>query len=241
MPIINIHHRDGQPTGCQRSRPGAPGGVVIPDYWDADRCDSVRETVAETFASDIAEVRPEEGYGNLIARGEPVLKRRSGERDDGMLDVFNMASVVPDLAEFKSEPFAGAIVNGAAAEPYSPDNVNVYLNRSVTNTRDFHADTYAGEFKSFFYLTDVPDRSYGPFAYIKGSHEKSDLTPKASMLVNKVRDDPGTNAVFYDDNAVVCTAPEGTLLIANQAGYHRGVPQDQGRERMLAATPYMPE
>jgi hypothetical protein len=218
------------------------GVVVVPDYWDADRCDDVRRAVEETLDDDIPEARPEEDYGDLVARGEPVLKQRSGERDDGMLDVFNMASVVPELGAFKSDPFVSSIVNGAAAEPYSPDNVNVYVNRSVTNTRDFHADTYTGKFKSFVYLTDVSDRSYGPFAYVKGSHEKSGLTRRASQLVNKVRDDPGTNAVFYDDSdTVVCTAPKGTLIVANQAGYHRGIPQAQGRERMLATTSYTPE
>jgi hypothetical protein len=233
----------GQQVAADHAQTLARDGiVVVPDYWDADRCDTVRETVEEALAGDIAEARPGEDYGDLVARGEPVLKQRSGERDDGMLDIFNMASVAPALAEFKSDSFVGDIVNGAADEPYSPDNVNVYVNRSVTNTRDFHADTYTGKFKSFVYLTDVPDRSYGPFAYIKGSHEKSGLTRTASTLVNKVRDDPDTNAVFYDDSdVVVCTAPKGTLIIANQAGYHRGMPQEQGYERMLATTSYTPE
>lgn len=218
------------------------GVVVVPDYWDAHTCDSVRETVEETLAGDIAEARAGEDYGDLVARGEPVLKQRSGEHDDGMLDAFNMALTVPELAEFKSDPFVSEIINGAVDEPYSQDNVNIYLNRSVTDTRHFHADTYAGKFKSFVYLTDVPTRSHGPFAYLKGSHEKSGLARKASQLVNSVRDDPGTNAVFYDDSdAVVCTAPKGTLIVANQAGYHRGIPQNQGRERMLATTSYTPE
>jgi hypothetical protein len=57
-----------------------------------------------------------------------------------------------------------------------------------------------------------------------------------------VRDEPGTNAVFYDDSdAVVCTASKGTLIVANQAGYHRGMPQERGRERMLATTSYTAE
>jgi hypothetical protein len=217
------------------------GIVVVEDYMDAETCDRIRERVEEALDEGMAEARPDEDYADLVARGEPVLKRRSGERDDGMLDVFNMASVVPELEEFKTDPFVGEIVDGAADEPFGPDNVNVYVNRSVTNTRDFHADTYAGKFKSFVYLTDVPNRSYGPFTYIKGSHRKSGVTREASRLVNRVRGDPGTNAVFYDDSdTAVCTAPRGTLIVANQAGYHRGHPQEEGSERMLATTSYTP-
>lgn len=215
------------------------GVVVVEDYLDSEECDRVREAVEQRLESGLPEARPDEGYDDLVARGEPVVKRRSGERDDGMLDVFNMAEAVPGLAEFKSDSFVAAIVDGATDEPYSPDNVNVYVNRSVTNTRDFHADTYAGKFKSFVYLTDVPERSYGPFSYIPGSHRKSDVTRRASGVVNRLKGDPQTDAVFYDDDdAEVFTAPKGTLIVANQAGYHRGIPQEEGYERMLATTTY---
>lgn len=219
------------------------GIVVVEDYLDPGTCDEVREAVEGRLeADDLAAARPEDNFGDHAARDEPVLKRRSGERDDGMLDIFNMDLVVDELREFKEDPFVGDIVDGATGQRYTPDTVNVYVNRSVTNTRDYHADTYSGKFKSFVYLTDVPDRSYGPFAYIRGSHETSDLTRKASQLVNRVRDAPSTDAVFYDESdAVVCTAPKGTLIIANQAGYHRGIPQEQGKERMLATTSYTPE
>jgi hypothetical protein len=60
--------------------------------------------------------------------------------------------------------------------------------------------------------------------------------------VNRLQSAPPTDAVFYDDDeALVCTAPKGTLIVANQAGYHRGIPQEEGRERMLATTSYTPE
>jgi hypothetical protein len=90
-----------------------------------------------------------------------------------MLDVFNVDSAVPEVSSFKSQ--------------YSPDNINVYWNRSVTTTRDFHADTYSGQFKSFVYLTDVPDRSHGSFSYVKGSHRSSKTKRKVSKLANKVK------------------------------------------------------
>jgi hypothetical protein len=218
------------------------GVVLVEDYLEESTCDRIRESVETALADGIQEAPDDAGYGDLVEFGEPVLKRRSGERDDGMLDIFNMDGAVPKLREFKTDPFVNEMVTDAAEEPYSPDNVNVYLNQSVTNTRGYHADTYSGKFKSFVYLTDVPDRSYGPFAYIKGTHKKSGVTRKASQLVNRLQSDPPTDAVFYDDDeALICTAPKGSLIVANQAGYHRGIPQEQGKERMLATTSYTPE
>jgi hypothetical protein len=222
-------------------RLAADGVVVVEDYWDADRCDAVRERVERALDEGMAEAAPDDDYGDLAARDEPVVNRRTGTWDDGMLDVFNMDLAVDDLAAFKQDDRVRAAIDGATDRSYTPDNVNVYVNREVNPTRDYHADTYGGKFKSFVYLTDVPDESYGPFAYIPGTHDASVLTRKASTLLNRARDDPPTDAVFYDESeAVVCTAPKGTLVVANQAGYHRGFPQAEGRERMLATTSYTP-
>jgi hypothetical protein len=158
-----------------------------------------------------------------------------------MLDVFNVDMAVSEVKSFKTDETINKIINQATSEEYSPDNVNVYWNQSVTTTRDFHADTYGGKFKSFVYLTDVPDRSYGPFSYVKGSHKSSKLKAKVSGIVNKIKDNPSTDAVFYDeDDVIYCTAPKGTLIIANQAGYHQGHPQKEGKERMLLTTSYTP-
>jgi len=219
------------------------GIVVVEDYLDGGTCDDIREAVeARLEADDFATARPDDGFNDHAAREEPVLKRRSGDTDDGMLDIFNMDLAVDELREFKQDPFVAGVVNGATDVEYTPDTANIYVNRSVTETRDYHADTYAGKFKSFVYLTDVPDRSYGPFSYIRGSHSSSGIKRKASQLVNKVRDTPSTDAVFYDDSdAAVCTAPKGTLIVADQTGYHRGIPQEEGKERMLTMTSYTPD
>lgn len=216
------------------------GIVVVEDYLPAGTCEEIRSEVEAALEGDgLSAANPEDDYADHVARGEPLVKRRSGERDDGMLDLFNMELRVPGLASFKDDEFVAGIVNGATDEHYTADTVNVYVNRSVTETRGYHADTYTGKFKSFLYLTDVPDESYGPFAYLRGSHDHSLVTRKVSQLVNHLRGAPHTDAVLYDESkATVCTAPRGTLIVANQAGYHRGIPQEPGRERMLATTTY---
>lgn len=219
------------------------GVVVIEDYLDADVCDTLYSEISEAIDGDGIDVVRGGGYSyeELVNWGGPVAEERTG-RDEGMIDVFNADELFPEVASFKTDRTVNEIVERAASSSYAPENVNVYWNRSVTDTRDFHADTYTGKFKSFLYLTDVPDRSYGPFGYVKGSHRASSLKVGVSKLLNSIRNRPPTDGVFYDEDAVVYyTAGKGTLIIANQAGYHRGHPQEAGKERMLMTTSYTPE
>lgn len=219
------------------------GIVVIDGYFEEPVCHELYDKIKTSI--EMEDIDVVKGgtykYGDLVNWGGPVANERSG-RDDGMIDVFNIDDIVPQVQSFKTDKDIQNIISTAADEPYSPDNVNVYWNRSVTTTRDFHADTYGGQFKSFVYLTDVPDRSFGPFSYVPGSHRTSTMKQKVSEVVNKIKGRPSTDAVFYDEEDLLyCTAPKGTLIIANQAGYHRGHPQGEGRERMLLTTSYTPE
>jgi hypothetical protein len=220
------------------------GIVIIEDFLAPETCDDLYEEISEEIENgDFDKVDGAEhdySYRDFVNWGGPVAIERRG-RDDGMIDVFNVDDVVPEVSDFKSNELVNEVINQASSEQYTPDNVNVYWNRSVTDTRDFHADSYGAQFKSFVYLTDVPDRSYGPFSYIKGSHRNSKAKILASKAINKLLGNPTTDALFYDDDDVVyCTAPKGTLIIANQAGYHRGYPQEEGQERMVMTTSYTP-
>ena len=218
------------------------GVVKVDDYFDEETCDELYTKISsEIEGGDIETVEGgKHCYSELANWGTAVANKRKG-RDDGMIDVFNVDNRVPEVKSFKEDEMINDIINSAASESYSPDNVNVYWNRSVTTTRDFHADTYRDQFKSFVYLTDVPDRSYGPFSYIKGTQDISGLKIYISKKINSIKGNPSTDAVFYDeDDVTYFTAPKGTLIISNQAGYHRGDPQEEGRERMLVTTSYTP-
>jgi hypothetical protein len=219
------------------------GVVAVEGYVPADRCDQFRSEI-ETVLDDLPSAPSDADYGDLAAWDGAVVKQRSGDWDAGMLDVFNIDAAVPGLESFRTDPFVEQVIDEAtpAGETYAPGNLNAYVNRSVTATRDYHADTYSGKFKSFLYLTDVPDEAHGPFSYIPGSHDQSTVRKKSTALVNRVRDRPATDAAFYDaEEAVTFTAPRGTLVVANQAGYHRGIPQEPGHERLLVTTSYTPE
>ena len=221
------------------------GIVIIEDYLDENTCDELYEEISHEIKEGDYDV-VEGGnhgysYSDFVNWDGPVVNKRTG-RDEGMLDVFNVDAAISEVRSFKTDEMINDVINRASSEEYSPDNINVYWNRSVTTTRDFHADTYSGKFKSFVYLTDVPNRSYGPFSYVKGSHTSSKVKTKASKFINKIKDKPLSDAVFYDkDDMIYCTAPKGTLIIANQAGYHRGHPQEEGKERMLLTTSYTPK
>lgn len=216
------------------------GIFVMKDYLEPNRCDDFKYKIDSRLSDGIKTSEPGMGYSDLANAGEPIVSERSGDRDHGMLDIFNMDLAIPELKDLKEDEFIQKVISEAAEEPYTADNLNIYVNRSVTNTRDYHADTYSGKYKAFVYLTDVPDSSYGPFSYVRGSHQPSKIRRRfRSFINNRVRDVPSTNAVLYNSsNVEVCTAPKGTLIVANQAGLHRGMPQEEGKERMLVSISY---
>jgi len=218
------------------------GVVVVEDYIEPDVCDEMRRAIESALEND--EVTVYEGkmdYIDLVNAGKPVMNERTGDTDDGMIDVFNVDFLSDHLMELKEDEFILDIIETTTGEEYIPLHINGYVNESVTSTRPYHADTYSGLYKSFVYLTDVPDESYGPYSYVPGSHEPSFFKRKATKYVNKYKSDPETDAVFFDeDDAEVFTAPKGTLVISDQSGYHRGIPQAEGKRRVVANTQYQP-
>ena len=219
------------------------GIVVVDDYLKETRCDELKEKIDNRIENGIRTSNPSMGYADMAEADEPILNQRSGDRDDGMIDIFNMDLVVPKLSDLKDDNFIIEVINNAEQKKYTVDSLNVYVNRSVTNTRNYHADTYDGKYKFFIYLTDVQDLSYGPFSYVKKSHQPSRARRIFRSYTNKIiRGVPSTNAVTYDEsNKKICTAPKGTLIIANQAGLHRGMPQEEGKERIMISAHCVPQ
>lgn len=219
------------------------GIVIAEDYVEESTCNEIRKKIESRLSEGMKTSEPGMNYADLASAGEPIVDQRSGDRDDGMLDIFNMDLAVPQLKNLKEDEFIQDVISKAAQEQYTADNLNIYINRSVMNTRDYHSDTYAGKYKAFIYLTDVPDESYGPFSYVQESHRPSIVRRRFRSIVNKLfRDVPSSNAVIYSKSDVeTCTAPKGTLIIGNQAGLHRGIPQEKGKERILVSISYTPQ
>ena len=143
------------------------------------------------------------------AHPKSIVKVRGGRGyDDGMLDIFNTQRVI-DLNDILKNENLKNILRSLGKKV---KNINTYCNSSILTTREYHRDSSGGnQFKAFIYLTDVSDESYGPYSYIKGTHTEK------------------TN----EGEIVHCTANKGSLIVSNQSGLHRGLPQTKGKNRRL--------
>ena len=121
--------------------------------------------------------------------------------------------------------------------PLQAENLNLYLNRSVTSTRGFHADSHGKTLKGFVYLSDVHSLDDGPYCFVRRSHvdgpwrlEKQKISELAAAT---------TEAPFVDVTmAVPVIASRGSLILSDQAGIHRGIPQAPGAERCVLVMRY---
>jgi hypothetical protein len=230
------------PTDTLAKQLQQDGVVTYEGFWEGDRCDRVRREIQSLLENDELDVVDDNNsYEDLASAERSIVLDRSGTADDGMIDIFNIDYTVDEVREYKKNTDIAEIINKATEKQYSVDNANAYVNNSVTSTRGFHADTYSGKFKSFLYLTDVPNESYGPFSYVKKSHDKSKIQQTTTSLINRVQGNRSTDARNVNESEISkFTADKGTLIIGNQAGYHRGWPQDEGYERMLLTNSFTP-
>jgi hypothetical protein len=222
----------------------AENGVVsVEGYLDEDTCNDMRREVQDLLASDELKVADDPMTGSeMMSASQSIVNERGGENDDGMLDIFNIDETIPEIHDIKTNEFISEIIHQAGTKQYEPENINIYYNKSVTNTRGYHFDSYNSQYKAFVYLTDVPGDSYGPYSYIKRSNMRSYTRRRLEGMVNRFRGEHPTAALFYDEDDVVnFTAPKGTLIISDQTGYHRGIPQEEGKERMLISNSHTPE
>jgi len=210
------------------------GVISVEGYLSEQLSDEIREEVKSALDEDTYESADDDMTGSeMMAASRTIVNERSGE-DDGMLDIFNIDESIEEIRDIKHDGFISSIIDRASKADFEPENINIYYNRSITDTRGYHFDSYDPQYKAFVYLTDVPDESYGPYSYIKGSNKRSYVRRRIEGILNRVRDEKPTAAIRYDDADIeTFTAPKGTLIISDQTGYHRGIPQEEGKERML--------
>jgi hypothetical protein len=226
------------------------GIVMIPGYLDEDECDRIKadiENVIETaregddediILNETGERVPDVDEKTIVdVRGSADDE---STQDDGMLDIRDLTHALPSLEEIRDDPYIAEIVADASGIEYDPE-LRTYVNRSVVNTRGYHADktSYSPSFKAFIYLTDVPDDSYGPYSYVPGSHQ-SVLLRYLNNVYNAVTGNKTTEMpLFFSEKARNMTASKGTLIISNQHGVHRGIPQEAGKERFVLVNSYI--
>lgn len=217
------------------------GFVVIEGHVPQSDCDNLRASVEQLVADydrDRAGSRVElEGGAVIEYRDSHDGKQRY---DTGMIDILHVDAALPEMARFKDDPVVRNIINKAAASTMKVKNVNAYVNRSVTTTRDFHCDSLATEqYKAFVYLNDVDDLDTGPYAFVRGTHRAS-FSRYLNIILDFVRGRPLTDMRRgRTDRTINFLAPRGTLIITNQRGWHRGIPQAPGSLRVVAVANYV--
>jgi hypothetical protein len=112
-------------------------------------------------------------------------------------------------------------------------HVNLWLDPVFDGCYDPHVYHYdndgPGFLKFFFYITDVgPDT--GAHRFIRGSHSHS---KPAQFSASKRYKEDDLLAYYGADREVVFSAPAGTVLAEDTAGFHRGTDLKQGYRLLM--------
>ena len=177
-------------------------------------------------------------YKDKINAEMSIVETRDIKEDGGMIDIFNFDKSFNYGKILKEEFFSKSFkskIETIFSKKIELENLNIYYNKDITLTREYHIDSYLdGRFKIFLLLTDCIDYKYGPFSYILKSHKKN-IYKLYNYINNKIFNNNITNMKFYNKkNEATIVGEAGTLFISNQSGIHRGLPQSLGYERLVA-------
>ena len=227
------------------------GIVVIPEVLENSVIDEIRPILNKIIEKSKTEKLEEKNiessdyivvgknsmsksYFYFSDNPKPIVLVRQGQ-DQGMIDIFNVDKL---FANFKSKVrdvfLKDWLINLLQDfdEPINPKNLNLYINHSITKTRGFHVDSYYRSIKAFIYLTDVNSLEDGPYCYVKGTHVDTPYKKINKYVGHK-------EAPFIDKNDIVpILGRKGTLIISDQSGIHRGIPQKNDAIRELLVMRY---
>jgi len=199
------------------------GYSVLPSFFDADFCSSLRNEVDQLIAS----------YNDILW----VDKYDSDRR------IFGANEVSEKIDSFYSNPFIsevtsryerGRIKSGftmAARMKWKPNN----LGSGGGWHRD---DATRKQVKAITYLSDVNENN-GPFEYLTGSHKPFDVLKKQwgydlKFNQNRFSDEVvGEMIKDHPERLHTFLAPAGTVIIVDTRGIHRGKPMKNGSRYAL--------
>lgn len=181
-------------------------------------------------------------YDEMVNYSKPIINIRANKMDGdkGMVDIFNADYLFRDLGSNMRNAYNKIwLVNLLRKydDKITPANLNIYINESVTKTRGFHVDIYKTNFKGFIYLTDVETLDDGPYCFVKKTHSETPWR-KINKLIGKITPTP-TDAPFLNPFDIVpVLGKKGTLVLSDQSGVHRGMPQKSGAVRKAVVFNY---
>lgn len=226
------------------------GIVVIPGFLDSsiiDESNKIIENIIQKIENPNYiknghdknyivqnEIIKGQSYYDLSNNSKSVIVIRQGY-DKGMIDIFNVDRLLGKLGEevykvFLKDWLVDLLNN--FNETIKPKNLNLYINHGITNTRGFHVDSYYRSIKGFIYLTDVNTIEDGPYCYVKGTHVETPFG-KVNKLIG------GKEAPFVNiSNIIPVLGKKGTLVLSDQSGIHRGMPQKKNSIRKVFVMRY---
>ena len=226
------------------------GIIVVPGVLDDNKVDETKKIIKDIIQNIKKSESSKKGNGkdyivqNNIIKGQSyfdlsnnpksVVVIRQGN-DQGMIDVFNVNRLLGKLGDevykvFLKDWLVDLLKN--SNEPVNPKNLNLYINHSVTSTRGFHVDSNYRSIKGFIYLTDVNTIEDGPYCYVKGTHIDTPFSKVNKSLGGK--EAPFTNIL----DIIPVLGKKGTLILSDQSGIHRGIPQRIGSIREVLVMRY---
>lgn len=231
------------------------GIVVVRNFLKSDQLSSADGAIAKVidalaaassdrnYENDEILVQSSEqvvsGYSALASHPKVVASVRPGA-DAGMVDVFNVDRLAGGQRDALRAPFRSRGILSLISEGdhrLEATNLNLYVNRGITSTRGFHADSFGKSLKGFVYLSDVTSLDDGPYCFVRRTHVDG-LWRKANKKISELAE-AKTEAPFIDVSmAVPILAARGSLILSDQAGVHRGIPQAPGAERRVLVMRY---
>ncbi len=179
-------------------------------------------------------------YSDFVNYGKPVACVRQDE-DFGMVDVFNYDKL-SDIASLNLKEIAEndglmSIISNRET-PLSLSNINLYFNKGTKSRGGFHYDDFRNNLKAFIYTLDATDLSYGPYCYVKGTHMDGPYR-KLNKLISANYAHNDTEAPLVPVKSIIpILAKSGTMVVTDQSGIHRGLPQGEDAERALMVIRY---
>ena len=222
------------------------GYVILPAHVTTSTCEEIKALVEKTLLMTTPSETSPSNYSdfNVIIRDADA----KNQVDTGMVHAFNIQNHINKINTYLYDNRLSNIIRSASSNKVHPITTHCYQNRGITKTRTFHCDQfYKWQFKAFLLLIDVEKIEQGPYTYLPGSSFFSVVKyfniitafPKLFTL-EKSKFHRYLNDVRFSSKCapIHMLGKQGTVVISDQNGYHRGWPQDKSAYRLVLVNDY---
>lgn len=218
--FVDVHYQEDVPKAEEQlvkniySRITNGNCVVLNDYFDVSRLKAKVENILKNLPEDTVTSPPTERLDKELLQYNNAVVNYRGDYgyDSGMIDVIKADLLLPEVKFLHESKLVRGLLDKFGND-YALGRYHLYINDSVSDTRGFHRDSPPGhQFKVFVYLNDVLDEATGPYTFVNGALDDKSIT---------------------QENTRVCLGKSGTVVISDQGYMHRGLPQEDGKRRLV--------